>query len=72
VPEDCAVVGYDDIVVSRYYHPSLTTIRQPVEAGGEALVESLLKLLDGKRVASQILPTKLIVRESSVRPPTTK
>jgi DNA-binding LacI/PurR family transcriptional regulator len=72
VPEDCAVVGYDDIVVSRYYHPSLTTIRQPVEAGGEALVESLLKLLDGKRVASQILPTKLIVRESSVRSPTTK
>jgi DNA-binding LacI/PurR family transcriptional regulator len=67
VPEDCAVVGYDDIVVARYYHPSLTTIRQPVTSGGEALVEALLKILDGKRVASQILPTELIVRESSVR-----
>jgi DNA-binding LacI/PurR family transcriptional regulator len=69
VPHDFAVVGYDDIAVARYYHPSLTTIRQPVTSGGEALVEALLKLLDGKRVASQILPTELIVRESSVKPP---
>ncbi len=69
VPEDCAVVGYDDIVVARYYHPSLTTIRQPVTTGGEALVEALLKILDGRRVASQILPTELIVRESSVKSP---
>lgn len=67
VPDDCAVVGYDDIVVARYYHPSLTTIRQPVTSGGEALVEALLNVLNGKRVASQILPTELIVRESSVR-----
>jgi DNA-binding LacI/PurR family transcriptional regulator len=72
VPEDCAVVGYDDIVVARYYHPSLTTIRQPVTSGGEALVEALLKILDGKRVASQILPTELIVRESSVRSEATR
>lgn len=67
VPDDFAVVGYDDIAVARYYHPSLTTIRQPVTSGGEALVEALLKLLDGKRVAPQILPTELIVRESSVK-----
>jgi DNA-binding LacI/PurR family transcriptional regulator len=67
VPDDVAVVGYDDIVLARYYHPSLTTIRQPVLAGGEALVDALLKLLDGKRPASQILPTELIVRESSVK-----
>jgi DNA-binding LacI/PurR family transcriptional regulator len=67
VPDDVAVVGYDDIALARYIHPSLTTIRQPVVSGGEALVDALLKLLGGKRPASQILSTELIVRESSVK-----
>jgi DNA-binding LacI/PurR family transcriptional regulator len=65
VPDDVSVVGYDDIVLSRYCHPSLTTIRQPVISGGEALVDALLKIVDKKRPKSQILPTELIVRESS-------
>jgi DNA-binding LacI/PurR family transcriptional regulator len=67
VPDDVAVVGYDDIMMARYYHPSLTTIRQPVVNGGDALVEALLGLVEGKRPKSQMLPTELIVRESSVR-----
>jgi DNA-binding LacI/PurR family transcriptional regulator len=67
VPRDLAVVGYDDIVLSRYYHPSLTTIRQPVIAGGEAMVDALLKIVDGKRPKSRILPTELVIRESSAR-----
>ena len=66
VPEDVAIVGYDDIVVARHYHPALTTIRQPVTSGGKALVEALLDLVDGKRPRSQMLATELIVRESSV------
>jgi DNA-binding LacI/PurR family transcriptional regulator len=65
VPEDVAVVGYDDIGIARYYHPSLTTIRQPVMKGGEAIVDALLKIVDGQRPKSQILPTELIVRDSS-------
>jgi DNA-binding LacI/PurR family transcriptional regulator len=65
VPQDVAVVGYDDIGIARYYHPSLTTIRQPVMKGGEAIVDALLKVVDGKRPKSQILPTELIVRDSS-------
>jgi DNA-binding LacI/PurR family transcriptional regulator len=67
VPDDVAVVGYDDIMVARYYHPSLTTIRQPVVNGGNALVDALLQLVEGKRPKSRMLPTELIVRESSVR-----
>jgi DNA-binding LacI/PurR family transcriptional regulator len=67
VPNDIAVVGYDDIVLARYGHPALTTIRQPVESGADALVEALLKIVEGKRPKPQILPTELIVRESSVR-----
>jgi DNA-binding LacI/PurR family transcriptional regulator len=65
VPKDVAVVGYDDIELARYYHPSLTTIRQPVLKGGEALVDALLQLVAGHRPKPQILPTELIIRESS-------
>jgi DNA-binding LacI/PurR family transcriptional regulator len=67
VPSDVGVVGYDDIVLARYCHPALTTIRQPVLAGAEALVDALLRLVDGKRPKSETLPTELIVRESSVK-----
>ncbi len=66
VPEDIAVVGYDDIELAQYGHPSLTTIRQPLIAGAEALVEALFATLEGKSPRSGVLKTELIVRESSV------
>ncbi len=65
VPGDVAVVGYDDIALSAYYHPPLTTIRQPVRAAGEALVVALLALVDGRPVESAQLPTELIVRATA-------
>lgn len=64
VPEDVAVVGYDDVGQSAYFHPRLTTVRQPIAAAGEALVASLLALIDGQPAASLQLPTELIVRAS--------
>ena len=67
VPNDVAVVGYDDIVLARFCHPALTTIRQPLSDGAEAMVDALLKIVDGQRPKAQILPTELIVRESSVK-----
>jgi len=65
VPEDVAVVGYDDIELARYFHPPLTTIRQPIQTAGSALVDSLLHIIDQKTVTPQLLPTELIVRASS-------
>jgi DNA-binding LacI/PurR family transcriptional regulator len=65
VPHDVAVVGYDDIALSNYYHPALTTIRQPVRAAGEALVDALMALIEGRPVASAQLPTELIVRATA-------
>jgi DNA-binding LacI/PurR family transcriptional regulator len=65
VPRDVGVVGYDDIALAGYYHPPLTTIRQPVRAAGEALVAALLALIDGQPVASSQLPTELIVRATA-------
>ena len=64
VPEQVAVVGYDDIELAAYFHPPLTTVRQPIRAAGRALVASLLALVDGAAAPSQQLPTELIVRAS--------
>ena len=65
VPEDVAVVGYDDIEQSSYFHPPLSTVRQPVHTAGRALVEALLALLDGETAPSRQLATELVVRATS-------
>jgi DNA-binding LacI/PurR family transcriptional regulator len=65
VPEEIAVVGYDDIQLAQYVHPTLTTIRQPIAKGAEALVDALFAIIDGLPAEPRTLPTELIVRESS-------
>lgn len=65
VPEDVAVVGYDDIPLAAYFVPALTTVRQPIEAAGRALVDLLIAQLDGRKAAPVMLATELAVRESA-------
>jgi DNA-binding LacI/PurR family transcriptional regulator len=65
VPDDVAVVGYDDIVVAEHLEPPLTTVRQPIEAAGVALVERLLAQLAGERPRSVDLATNLVLRAST-------
>jgi DNA-binding LacI/PurR family transcriptional regulator len=65
VPQRVAVVGYDDIELASYFHPPLTTVRQPIREAGRALVASLLELTEGRPAPSLQLPTQLIVRASS-------
>ena len=68
VPGDCSVVGFDDLDISAYYHPSLTTVRQPIYQLGYQAVEMLLKLIQGDdEVNSVILEPELIIRDSSSR-----
>lgn len=65
VPEDVQVVGYDDIPLAAFFHPALTTVRQPIAQAGEELVDSLLAQLEGAAPACRLLATELVVRESS-------
>ncbi|WP_290479491.1 MULTISPECIES: LacI family DNA-binding transcriptional regulator [unclassified Hyphomonas] len=65
VPDDVAVVGYDNIAQAGMATPSLTTIDQNIARGGELMVEKLLAQLAGETAKSELTPTQLIVRESS-------
>lgn len=66
VPDDVAVVGYDDVPMSRHTSPPLTTMRQPARHQGELIVDVLLELLAGGEPEHFTrLNTELVVRESS-------
>ena len=65
VPEEVAVVGFDDIEAARFATPPLTTVRQPLHEQGRRAVELLLALLRGEPVPEQItLHTELVTRRS--------
>ncbi|WGG48247.1 substrate-binding domain-containing protein [Rugamonas sp. DEMB1] len=65
VPDQVAVVGYDDIDSAAFCHPALTTVRQPLDIAGKALVDSLFKILGGQRAAPVQLHTALLQRASA-------
>jgi DNA-binding LacI/PurR family transcriptional regulator len=67
VPEDVAVVGFDDSPVGQTADPPLTTIRQPIELMGREMTRLLLQIIGrGDRTPQHvILGTELVVRASS-------
>ncbi|MEN0024550.1 MAG: LacI family DNA-binding transcriptional regulator [Microbacterium sp.] len=66
VPDDVALVGYDDSSVALTTDPQLTTVRQPMYAQGEAMAGVLLSNLAGEAPeTTTILPTELVVRGSA-------
>lgn len=64
VPEDVAVVGYDDSEFARLVQPQLTTMRQDPIVAGSLLVTKLLRAMAGYEIKSERLPIELVVRES--------
>jgi DNA-binding LacI/PurR family transcriptional regulator len=70
VPEDLAVVGFDDTRFSQYVRPRLTTIRSPLERLAQVGVELLFERLTGTDAPArtEVLPVELIVRESAGPP----
>lgn len=67
VPQDIALIGFDDIAMSAYCTPSLSTVKQDTQAGGKLLVQSLLKRINGETVHSAQLSVRLLCRQSSLR-----
>jgi DNA-binding LacI/PurR family transcriptional regulator len=66
VPSDVAVVGFDDAPVARHTDPQLTTIHQPVEEMGRAMVELLMSRIAGRQAGAHVvLEPHLVVRDSA-------
>jgi len=64
IPDDVAVVGYDDIPAAAYCHPPLTTIRQPMQQVGEVATRLLIELINDPAAERKevLLKTELIRR----------
>ncbi|HEY1572891.1 MAG TPA: LacI family DNA-binding transcriptional regulator [Pseudonocardiaceae bacterium] len=66
VPDDVAVVGFDDTASARHTDPPLTTVRQPIIQIGRQMARQVLRLVAGDRIeATTTLPTELVLRQSA-------
>lgn len=71
VPEQCSVIGFDDVATSALFVPSLTTVRQPMEAMGAAGVSLILDGISARAenrefpAVQRKLPSELVPREST-------
>ena len=65
VPEDVAVMGFDDIPAASLTSPPLTTVQQDLIAAGELLVETLAEQIENRVSANRVLAPRLIVRAST-------
>ncbi|QES41739.1 MULTISPECIES: LacI family DNA-binding transcriptional regulator [Streptomyces] len=73
IPDDVALVGFDDSAIARHMDPPLTSVRQPIEEMGRAMIDLLLaEIADSRPAAARrlerrqlVLPTRLVERASS-------
>nr|WP_240776870.1 LacI family DNA-binding transcriptional regulator [Nonomuraea basaltis] len=65
VPEDLAIVGFDDIDAASATTPGLTTVRVPVADQALAVARLLLSRLEGRHTESVVLPARVVVRDST-------
>jgi LacI family transcriptional regulator len=67
IPQDMAVMGYDDIELARYLTPPLTTIHQPKDELGQLAIDTLIHRLNDPDASQQtlVLTPELVVRAST-------
>jgi DNA-binding LacI/PurR family transcriptional regulator len=66
VPDDVAVIGFDDTAVAWYAEPPLTTVHQHIHDIGRTMARQVLRMAGGETVEpAVVLPAELVVRESA-------
>jgi DNA-binding LacI/PurR family transcriptional regulator len=65
IPEEVAIVGFDDIPAASLSSPPLSTVRQDSRKAGERLVEAAVEAVEFGTARNQLLPVKLVIRDSS-------
>ena len=69
VPDKLSVVGFDDIYLSTYSNPPLTTIKQPrMEMGEEAVHYLIVRMKDHEKLSRKILLQASLIKRSSAKP----
>ncbi len=64
VPDDVAVVGFDDITIAAYVSPALTSVRQDLARGAKVMIDLLFRRMEGENTPSATMPAELVVRKS--------
>lgn len=64
IPGDVSVIGYDDMPGAASFVPALTSVHQDLRDGGKLLGRKMLALLRGEPVASEMMPTMLVARQT--------
>ncbi len=68
IPQDYSVVGFDGLDITYYYNPSITTIRQPVEAMARETTKILFDLINNKATNQhKVFEAELVERESTLK-----
>jgi LacI family transcriptional regulator len=67
IPEDISIVGFDNLELSMYMHPTITSFAQPKEEIGEKTIQLLLERIENPKAPPQriLIPPRLIIREST-------
>jgi alanine racemase len=64
IPDQVAVVGFDDIAIASFTFPPLTTVKQDTKLAGELLVDTLLQSINGTEVGTTLIEPELVIRKS--------
>lgn len=67
IPDDYSVVGFDGIEMTRYFHPALTTLKQPITQMARAAVEQMMKAIEGEETKNQIIFEGTLLERDSVK-----
>lgn len=67
IPEDVSFIGIDDIIISKYVEPALTTIKIDKKAMGTIAMELIVNKIEGKPAENIIVPSDCLIRRGSVK-----